>query len=73
MTALTRRAALRGVGAVVAVAAVAAPAVQAANPEEAQVQALFRQLSPARQDVSFRCMQALLDVQNEINTGEVLP
>ncbi len=45
MTGLTRRAALRGAGAVVAMATVAVPAVQAADPEEAQVLAVFRQLN----------------------------
>ena len=45
MNALSRRAALLSAGAAVAVASVAAPAVQAADPEEEQVLATFRQLN----------------------------
>ena len=59
-TAFTRRGALVGVGAAVVAATVAAPAVaQAADPEEAQVLAVFRQLDDGQRAVVQMFMRCL--------------
>ena len=59
MTDLSRRDAMRGAGAAVAVATVAAPAVQAADSEEAQVLALFRQLDDGKRALTHFLMRAM--------------
>ena len=60
MTGLTRRAALLATGAAVVAATVAAPAVvQAADPEEAQVLAVFRQLDDGQRAVVQMFMRCL--------------
>ena len=60
MTGLTRRAALLATGAAVVAATVAAPAVvQAADPEEAQVLAVFRQLNDGQRAVVQMLMRCL--------------
>ncbi len=67
---ISRRDALLGASAAVAVAAWArAAAAQASDPKVAQALALFRQLNPARQEVSLMAMRAFLDTQraNEAN------
>ena len=63
MSAITRRGAMLGATAAVAVGTGAAPAARAADPEEGQVLALFRQLNSVRQETSLTMMRALLDVQ----------
>ncbi len=61
---ISRRGALLGATAAVAVAGVpTAVAAQASGPKVAQALALFRQLNPARQEVSLMAMQGFLDVQ----------
>ncbi len=65
MTGLTRRAVLRGGGAAVAVATVAAPAVQAADPEEAQVLAVFRQLDDGQQATVQILMRTLAGLPSD--------
>ncbi len=68
---ITRRGALLGASAAVAVAGVpTAVAAQAALAgEEEQILALFRQLNPARKEVSLMAVRAFLDTQraNEAN------
>ncbi len=67
---ISRRDALLGATAAVAVAGVpTAVAAQASGPKVAQALALFRQLNPARQEVSLMAMRAFLDTQraNEAN------
>ena len=59
---ISRRDALLGATAAVAVAGVPT-AVQAADPEEEQILALFRQLNPARKEVSLMAVRAFLDTQ----------
>ena len=62
MTAITRRGAMLGATAAVAVATVAAPTPALAG-EEAQALALFRQLNSHRQGISLMTMRAFLDTQ----------
>ena len=59
MTAISRRGALLGASAAVVVATVTAPAVHAADPEEVQVLAVFRQLDDGQRAVVQMFMRCL--------------
>ena len=65
MTDLSRRDAMRGAGAAVVVATVAAPAVQAANSEEVQVLALFRQLDDGKRALVHFVMRAMAGLPDD--------